>query len=113
MDELAKRTCHVCGAVFQYGLRWCGDHGQGGLLRLCSGCDCPECIKEAKDKPKTTANDSLVAVGILAIIVVIVWLLSITIGNMGPGGDIGVSTVAGMALFGVGWWFFGKLQKLK
>jgi len=67
MDELARQTCHVCGAVSQYGLGWCTHHGQGGLQRLCQDCECPECYEEVKDKPPRTAKDSLVAMGVLAI----------------------------------------------
>ncbi len=113
MDELAKRTCHVCGAISQHGLGWCSDHGQDGLLRLCGDCDCTECVKEAEKKTPRTSKDSLAVVGALAILVLIIWLLSVAVDNMGPGGNAGYGVLAAMALFGVGWWFWRKLEDLK
>jgi hypothetical protein len=51
--------------------------------------------------------------GVLAIVVQISWVLGIALDNMGPAGNAGYLVLAGMALFGVGWWFWGKLKDLK
>jgi uncharacterized membrane protein len=76
-------------------------------------CDCPDCVKVAENKPRRTGNDSFVTVGVVAIFVVLIWLVSITLDNTGPGGNQGYFVLAAMALVGVGWWFWEKLNDLK
>jgi uncharacterized membrane protein len=68
---------------------------------------------ETESKPPRTGNDSLVTIGVLAIFGVLIWLLSIALDNTGPGGNAGYFVLAGIALFGVGWWFWRKLEDLK
>jgi hypothetical protein len=54
-----------------------------------------------------------VAIGVLAVFILITWFLGVTVDNMGPGGNAGYFILAGMALIGVGWWFWGRLKDLK
>jgi len=66
-----------------------------------------------KNQPTRTGNGSFVVIGVIAVFVVLIWLLSIALDNTGPGGNEGYFVLAGIALLGVGWWFWGRLKGLK